>query len=60
MSSCIGVGDTVRLVCPIPCEELEPLSDGVIEYCYPGDQAFLVRFCGGRIVVVAKTEFTEH
>jgi hypothetical protein len=56
----IAIGDEVELFCPIPCDHLEKLSRGTVVHCYPSGDVFEVRFSGGRIVTVTRTEITEH
>ena len=54
------VGDSVVLICPIPCDDLVPLDRGIIVHVHPGGLAFEVRFSSGRIATVTKTEITPH
>jgi hypothetical protein len=56
----IAIGDAVQLVCPIPCDELGVLTQGIVVHAYPGDQVYEVRFPGGRIVTITRVELTDH
>jgi hypothetical protein len=54
----LTVGTTVTLSCPIPCDDLVPLTQGEIVFCY-GYDVFEVRFTGGRTVTVTRHELGE-
>jgi hypothetical protein len=53
------IGETIKLVCPIPCDDLDELTEGVVVERF-GENIFMVRFPGGLTTVVCRVEFTPH